>query len=215
MDVFLTFAGALAISVLASLAAAAQFADYFWYGEDFALLVVPVSGFALVAVLIFAVVYARAHSSRALAAVAIGLAIAAVLLAAAPVLVGYIAAQSKNPDLVLRGRDAQIRTALIIPMLLAVVTQWWFLRRRWLQARHLDHTTAWPWITTIAACVAALSPPGLAILGAAAAQSSTDWLRGLWLLVALALGGAVLLAGLIEWGIRARLRKRRLAPQGP
>ena len=47
------------------------------------------------------------------------------------------------------------------------------------------------------------------------AQSVTDWLRGLWLIVALVFGGIVLLVGLIEWGIRARMRRKSLAPQGP
>ena len=137
------------------------------------------------------------------------------MLVATPFLAEYVAAQSKNPEVVLRPRSGKIKTVLLIPMLLAVAAQWWFVRRRWLQARDLDHRTAWPWITTIAACVVMLSPIGLAILDAAVTQSVTDWLRGLWLIVALVFGGIVLLLGLIEWGIRARMRRRSLAPQGP
>ena len=137
------------------------------------------------------------------------------MIVATPFLAEYVAAQSKNPEVVLRPRSGKIKTVLLIPMLLAVATQWWFVRRRWLQARDLDHRTAWPWITTIAACVVMLSPIGLEILSAALAQSVTDWFRGLWLIVALIFGGIVLLVGLIEWGIRARMRRKRPAPQGP
>ena len=145
--------------------------------------------------------------------VAIGLAVVALVLVATPFLAEYVAAQSKNPEVVLRPRSGKIKAVLLIPMLLAIAAQWWFVRRRWLQARDLDHRTAWPWITTIAACVVMLSPIGLAILDAAMTQSVTDWLRGLWLIVALVFGGIVLLLGLIEWRIRAR-RRRRASPQG-
>jgi hypothetical protein len=215
VDLFLTFAGALVLSLLAALTAAAQFVDYFWYGEDLDLFVAPISGFALVAVAIFGVVYARAGTSRIFALVAIGLAIVALLPVAAPFLVEHIAVQSKNPDLSLRGRDEQIRTTLLIPMLIAIVIQWWFVRRGWMRARGLDHTTAWPWITTIGAIVVALTPIGLAILGAATAQSPTDWFRGLWLVVALCFAGIVALAGAVEWWLRVRRLRRKGAPQGP
>jgi hypothetical protein len=84
-----------------------------------------------------------------------------------------------------------------------------------MRARGLDHATAWPWITTIVACVIALSPIGLAILGAATAQSPTDWFRGLWLVVALCFAGIVALAGAVEWWLRVRRLRRKGAPQGP
>jgi hypothetical protein len=135
MERLLTLAGALALSLLAALAAAAQFADHFWYGEDFGLFVLPISGFVVVALSIFALAGARARSDRILAVVAIGLVIAALLLVAAPFLVAHIAGQSSNPDLSLRGRDPQIRTTLLIPMLLAIVIQWWAVRRGLLKAR--------------------------------------------------------------------------------
>jgi len=215
MDRLLTSAGTLALSLLAALAAAAQFVDHFWYGEDFGLFVPPIAVFVLVAAATFGIAYARARSSRLFGVVAIALAIAALALVAMPFLAEYVAAQSKNPEVVLRPRSAKIRTVLLVPMLLAVAVQWWFMRRRWLQARGLEHRTAWPWITTIAACVVMLSPIGIAILDAAVTQSVTDWLRGLWLMVALAFGGIVVLAGLVEWGVRVRRQRRSLAPQGP
>jgi hypothetical protein len=215
MDRLLILAGALALSLLAALAAAAQFVDHFWYGEDLGLFVPPLAAFALIATMVFAVVQGRARDSRVFDLVALGLAVVALALATTPFLPEYVAAQSKNPEVVLRPRSEKIKTVLLIPMLLAVATQWWFVRRGWLKARGLDHRTVWPWITTIAACVVALSPIGLAILAAAFAQSSTDWLRGLWLMVTLAFGGLVVLIGLIEWGIRVRRRRRSLAPQRP
>ena len=215
MDRVLTLTGALALSLLAAFAAAAQLVDSFWYGEDLGLFVPPLAAFGLIATMAFAVAQASARDSRMFGVVALGLAVVALALAIMPFLPEYVAAQSKNPEVVLRPHSSKIKTVLLIPMLLAIATQWWFVRRRWLQARSLEHRTVWPWITAVAACVLALSPIGLAILGAAIAQSSTDWLRGLWLIVALAFGGVVLLAGLIEWGIRVRMRRSRFAAQGP
>lgn len=211
----MTLAGALSLSLLAALAAAAQLVDYFWYGEDFGLFVPPIAAFGLIATLVFAATQAHAGGSRIFGLVALGLAVVALALAATPFLAEYIAAQSKNPEVVLRPRSEKIRTVLLVPMLLAVATQWWFVRRRWLQARSLEHRNVWPWITTVAACVIALSPIGLAILGAALQRSATDWLYGVWVIMSLAFAGLVLLAGLVEWGIRVRKRRRSLAPQGP
>jgi hypothetical protein len=215
MQRLLTLAGAFGLSLLVALAAAWRLIEHFWYGEDLGLFVPPLAGFVLIATVVFAVADARVRESRTLGLVALGLAAVALALVATPFLAEYVAAQSKNPEVVLRPRSGKIKTVLLIPMVLAVATQWWFVRRRWLQARDLDHRTAWPWITTVAACVVMLSPVGLAILDAALAQSSTDWLRGLWLIVALTFGGIVLVLGLVEWGIRVRKRRRSLAPQGP
>jgi len=215
MERLLTLAGAFGLSLVLALGTAWTLVEHFWYGEDLDLFVPPVAGFVMVATIVFAAADVRARNSRTLGLVALGLAVAVLVLVATPFLAEYVAARSKNPEVVLRPRSGKIKTVLLIPMLLAVATQWWFVRRRWLQARDLDHRTVWPWITTIAACVVTLSPIGLEILSAALAQSSTDWLRGLWLIIALMFGGIALLAGLIEWSIRARKRRRSLAPQGP
>ena len=215
MERLLTLAGAFGLSLIVALVAAWRLVEHFWYGEDLDLFVPPVAGFVLVVTVVFGVSYARAQSGRAFGMIAIGLVAAALVIVATPFLAEYVAAQSKNPEVVLRPRSGKIKTVLLIPILLTVATQWWFVRRRWLQARGLDHRTAWPWITTIAACVVMLSPIGLAILDAAVTQSVTDWLRGLWFIVALVFGGIVLLIGLIEWRVRMRRRRRGLAPQGP
>ena len=171
MERLLTLGGAFGLSLIVALVAAWRLVEHFWYGEDLDLFVPPLAGFVLVATLIFGLAYARARSSRAFGMVAIALVAAALVIVATPFLAEYVAAQSKNPEVVLRPRSGKIKTVLLIPMLLAVATQWWFVRRRWLQARDLDHRTVWPWITTIAACVVMLSPIGLEILSAALAQS--------------------------------------------
>ena len=215
MERLLTLVGAFGLSLTVAWIAAWRLVEHFWYGEDLGLFIPPLTGFVVLASMIFAVADARARDRRTFGLVALGLAAAALALVATSFLVAHVAGQSKNPDLVLRARDGKIRIVLLIPMLLALTAQWWFVRRRWLEARDLDRGTVWPWITTISACVLMLSPIGLAILDAAYTQSATDWFRGLWLVVALVFGGIVLLAGLIEWGIRARKRRESLAPRGP
>jgi hypothetical protein len=213
MGQLLTLAGAFVLSLIVALVAAWRLVEHFWYGEDLDLFVPPVAGFVLVATMVFALADARARDSRTLGLAALGLTIAALVLVVMPFLAEYVAAQSKNPEVILRPRSGKIRIVLLIPMLLAVAAQWWFVRRRWLEARDLDHWTAWPWITTIAACVVMLSPIGLEILDAAVTQSSTDWFRGLWLIVALGFGGIVLLIGVVEWLVRRRrLNAARVAP---
>jgi hypothetical protein len=206
MERLLTLAGAFGLSLIVAFVAAWRLVEHFWYGEDLDLFVPPVAGFVLIATMAFAAADSRARDTRTLGLLALGVGIVTLLL---------VATQSKNPEVVLRPRGGKIKAVLLIPMLLATLTQWWIVRRRWLQARGLDHRTAWPWITTIAACVVMLSPVGLAILDAAVTQSVTDWLRGLWLIVALVFGGIALLLGLIEWGIRARRRRLTSSPSQP
>lgn len=147
----------------------------------------------------------------ALGIVALALAAAACAIALLPGLVGEIASRSTNPPVVLRSHDRLVATAFLLPVLIAIVIQWGAVRRGWLRARGDDPATTWPWITFIVACVLGLSPIGLAIFGAAIAQSSTDWFRGLWLTVALVTTTVLLLAGLAEWFIRRRKLKARAA----
>jgi hypothetical protein len=211
VDRLFALATALLLSLATSLAAVSQLVSHFWYGEDLFLFAVPIMAFALAAIAVFAVAEARARTSAAFLPVAIGLAIAAVALVALPVVVEQIAAQSKNPAVVLRPRSGRIKLALLIPMLLAIVTQWRLVRRGWLRAHAQADAvaTTWPWLTTILACGVVLNPLGLAILTSAIERSSTDWLSGLWLAVSLAGAGLLLLIGLIEW--RIRRRKLRVA----
>jgi hypothetical protein len=125
-----------------------------------------------------------------------------------PGVVALLAAQSKNPPVVLRSHDQLIAVALLVPILLAILLQWRLVRWGWLAARRQTAPSTWPWFTTVFGLVLALNPLGLEILGAAIKQSRTDWFASLWLLVALTFGAALLLIGLIEWRIRV-LRTRR------
>jgi TRAP-type C4-dicarboxylate transport system permease small subunit len=63
-----------------------------------------------------------------------------------------------------------------------------------------------PWFTLVAAAVLILNPLGWEIVGSAIRYSPTDWLRDLWVLVAL-IGVAVLV---VMGGLEAWYRGRRL-----
>ena len=195
---------AFVFSLLLALVAAWLLADYYWYGEDFDLFVWPIASFALVSSVSFGATSLRAQSAGALRNVAIALAAIAVLFVVVPGLVGHIAAQSKNPPVVMRRHDQLVALALLVPMLLAVLLQWRLVRWGWLAARGQTAPTTWPWFTTVIGLVLALNPLGLAILGAAIKPSRTDWFASLWLMISLACGGVLLLLGSIEWRIRLR-----------
>ena len=195
---------AFGFSLLLALAAAWQLIDYYWYGEDLDLFVWPIASFALVSSVVFGTTSMRARGEGALRNAAITLAAIAVMLVVFPGVVGLVAAQSKNPPVVLRSHDQLVAVALLVPMLLAILLQWRLVRWGWLVARRQTAPTAWPWFTTVFGLVLALNPLGLAILGAAIKQSRTDWFAALWLTVSLTCGGVLLLLGWTEWRIRLR-----------
>ena len=212
MDQLGVLAAAFVLSLLAALGAAAQFADHYWYGEDFSLFVLPITVFAAVSVAAFGVAGTYVRDAGGLRVVALGLGAAALALTLLPGLVGEIARRSTNPDVVLRAHDRLVATAFLVPVLIAIMIQWGVVRRGRLRARGHEHATTWPWITFIIACVVVLNPLGLAVFGAAISQSTTDWFRGLWLMVALGIAAVLLLVGLLEWRIRSRKLKARAAP---
>ena len=195
---------AFVFSLLLALAAAWVLTDYYWYGEDLDLFVWPIASFALVSSVVFGTTGMRAHGEGALRNAAIALAAVAVLLVVFPGVVAILAAQSKNPPVVLRSHDRLVAVALLVPMLLAILLQWRLVRWGWLAARGQTAPTTWPWFTTVFGLALVLNPPGLAILGAAIKPSPTDWLASLWLMVALVCAGVLLLLGWIEWRVRVR-----------
>ena len=211
MDQVGVLAAAFVLSLLAALGAAAQLADYYWYGEDFSLFVMPITVFAAASAAAFGVAGATVGGAGGLRNVALGLAALALALTLLPGTRRRDRAPSTNPSLVLRAHDRLIATAFLLPALIAIVIQWRLVRRGWLRARGRDHATAWPWITFIVACVVVLNPLGLAIFGSAITQSTTDWLRGLWLTVALGIAAVLVLSGLLEWRIRGRKLRARAA----
>ena len=212
MDRLGVLAAAFVLSLLAALGAAAQLADYYWYGEDFSLFVAPITVFLAVSVAAFGMAGGYLGRAGGLRTVALGLAVLALALTLIPGLVGEIARRSTNPPVVLRAHDRLVATAFLLPVLIAIMIQWGVVRRGWLRAHGQDHATTWPWITCVVACVAVLNPLGLAIFGAAITQSTTDWFRGLWLTVALVIAAVLVLTGLIEWRIRSRKLRVRAAP---
>jgi hypothetical protein len=195
---------AFVFSLVLALAAAWLLTDYYWYGEDLDLLVWPIASFALVSSVVFGTTSMRAQGEGALRNAAIALAAIAVLLVVFPGVVGLVAAQSKNPPVVLRSDDRLVAAALLVPILLAVLLQWRLVRWGWLAACGQTAPTTWPWLATVFGLVLALNPLGLAILGAAIKQSRTDWFASLWLTVSLICGGVLLLLGWTEWRIRLR-----------
>lgn len=205
-------AAAFALSWLAALGVAAQLADYYWYGEDFSLFVLPITAFVAASIVAYGSAGAFAGRVGLLGVVALGLAAAAVALTLLPGLVDMIARRSSNPPVVLRGHDRFVATAFLLPVLIAIAMQWFLVRRGWMRARGRDPASAWPWITFIVACVVALNPLGLAIFGAAIAYSTTDWLRELWRTVAIGVTVVLVLAALVEWLIRRRRLKARVVP---
>ena len=216
MERLLTLAGAFGLSLIVALVAAWRLVEHFWYGEDLDLFVPPLAGFVLVATLIFGLAYARAQSSRAFGMVAIALVAAALVIVATPFLAEYVAAQSKNPEVVLRPRSGKIKTVLLIPdaprgrgaMVVRAAPLAAGAGPRPQDRVAVDHDHRG--LRRDAEPDRARDPQMPRWR-----NRSTDWLRGLWLIVALIFGGIVLLVGLIEWGIRVRKRRKSLAPQGP
>ena len=92
-----------------------------------------------------------------------------------------------------------------------MLVQWGLVRRRWLRLRGEDDFTLWPWITTMIGGLAILNPLGLDIIGQAIAYRPTNWLRDVVRTVALSGVAALIVMILIEYYIRGRMLRRRLA----
>jgi hypothetical protein len=208
MSTAFVFFGTLLVSLFVALLAALQLADFFNANQEFILvLLLPV--IAAVSMTAFAIAYAVGRT-RTIAATAIGLAVLALVLAAAPGLVQSIAGRSTNPYAI-GIENLTITLELLIPALLTVLIQWGLVRRRWLRVRGAEDLTRWPWVTTVVAGLVILNPLGLAVVSGALAQSGTDWLRELWTIITAAGVAMLIVLGLIEYYIRGRMLRRRLA----
>jgi hypothetical protein len=71
--------------------------------------------------------------------------------------------------------------------------------------------TRLPWFTLLAAAVLILNPLGWEIVGSAIRYSPTDWLRDLWVLVALTGVAVLVVMGCLEAWYRGRRLRARLA----
>jgi len=72
----------------------------------------------------------------------------------------------------------------------------------------------WPWFTIVVACLLALNPLGLAVIGSVIRQSTTDWLVGLRTTIVAIACGVLLILALSEWWLRRRWLARRAAGEG-
>ena len=134
------FLGMLLMSMVIALLAALQLGDFFGVGNEFAWVILAVAGFAVFALLVFALAYwlvRRADLLIWVAWVLAGLALAPLVL---PELAQTIADRSANPTTV-GAENVAITLELVIPALLAVLVQWGLVRRRFLRSAGQDDLT--------------------------------------------------------------------------
>jgi hypothetical protein len=212
MATVFAFLGIWLISLVVALLAAFQLGDFFGANAEFGLVILGVMGFTVLALLVFALAYAKARRAAVLAFVGLALAAIALAPAALPGLVQTIADRSTNPYTV-GTENTSIMLELVIPALLAVLVQWGLVRRRWLRAAAEDDFTRWPWIATAVAGLVVLNPIGLAFLQGTLKRSGGDFMWEFTAMVTGAVLAALLVMAWIECYIRDRILRRRL--EGP
>jgi uncharacterized membrane protein YadS len=105
------------------------------------------------------------------------------------------------------GRNAQIVVEFLVPALIAEIIIWRIALREWRKSRGADARTSWPWFTIAFGAALIFNQLGLDYLSAAIRQSPSDWLAGFSLLVSICAAGLLLILALIEYAVRARLRR--------
>jgi len=202
------FLGIFLTSLLVAELAALSLGDFFGANDEFVLVLAAVAAFAAFTTVVFAFCYSTMQRPRALNGIALLLALLTLALVAVPGLVGWIAAYSSNPFTV--GDElVSIALELVIPALLAVLTQWGLVRRRYLRMTGEDDLTRWPWVTTVIAVFVVLNPIGLTFLLATLKRSAGDMM---WPLVSAVTAGSVcalVVIAAIECYIRGRILRRR------
>src|SRR4051794_15191428 len=201
------FLGIFLTSLIVAELAALSLGDFFGANDEFVVVLAVVAVFTILSGAVFAVCYANLKRARALNWVAVLLALVAVVAVAAPGLVRWIASFSTNPFTVGEEEEVSIAFELAIPALLAVLVQWGLVRRRYLQVAGEDDLTRWPWVTTVIAAFALLSPLGLTFVLASFKQADF-----MWAFMASVTAGTVaalaVMAG-VEYYIRGHLLRRR------
>jgi hypothetical protein len=214
MSAVLAFTGTFLLSLFVALLAALQLADYFGANDEFIVVLMALPVFTFVSLLAFLIANAVAKRPSAFCWIALMLALLALSPLAVPALVQMIADRSTNPFTV-GIENTAITIELIVPALIAVLVQWGLVRRRWLRIRGEDDLSRWPWITTIVAGLVILNPIGLDILGQAITYRASNWMRELARTIAWSGAGTLIAITLIEYYIRGRMLRRRLAPPQP
>ena len=211
MRTILVFIGTYAFSLLVALYIGIQLADFFHAEEEFVAVIVAQVLFSVIAIVTFAIVYRFTTKARSLGLAAAGLGVVAVFLEELPALIAVISSRSTNPYLVGTSQDIAIAAELVIPVFVMLLIQWRLLRWRWLTAQELEHRSAWPWITILVALVIGLNRLSFEILSSAIRQDNGDMLAPFWLKISLAVGGALIAAGIYE----SSARRRKLAQRAP
>lgn len=211
MRTVLTFAGIYIFSLAVAYAAGVEVAAYFFLQDEFDAVLFALALFSVLAIAMFAALYVVQPNVTWLGYGAIGLGAAAFGVEQLPALADAFARHSTNPYLVGGAQDLAIAAAFLLPAFVMLLMQWVLLRRRWLVAHRLEHRMVWPWFTIVLACLLALNPLGLAVIGSVIRQSSTDWLVGLWTTIVAIASGVLLALALIEAWLRRRWVARRAA----
>jgi hypothetical protein len=207
------FLGIFLTSLLVAELATLSLGDFFAADDEFVLVLVAVAAFATTfTTAVFAICYATVQRARALNGIALLLALLAIMLVAVPGVVARIAAFSSNPFAA--GEEGiPIAVELLVPALLAVLTQWGLVRRRYLQMAGEDDLTRWPWVTTAIAAFVLLNRYGLEFIVASFKQTDIMWPFMSAVTVG-SVGALVVMAG-IECYIRGRILRRRKGPNPP
>jgi hypothetical protein len=203
------FLGMLLLSMVVALLAALQLGDFFGASGEFGLVIALVAGFAVFALLAFAIADAATRRAGVLTFVALILAVLAFAPVVLPGLVQKIAEHSTNPFTV-GVENTYITIELVIPALLTVLVQWGLVRRRRLLASRLEPLTHWPWVTTVVAGLVILNPFGLAFLQGTLAHSPANFMWEFTATVTATALGSLLVMAWIECYIRERILNRRL-----
>ncbi len=214
MTALVSYVGMFLLSLLVTLLAALQLADYFGATEEFILVLVALPVFVGFAMAVFTIAAWLARRVMVLDIAAVALAALAFMPVMLPAAVHLIASRSSNPYSV--GRDSfAVTIELIVPAVIGVLVQWGLIRRRWLWLKGQAAMTRWPWIATGVAGLTILNPFGLDLLGQALTYHPGNMMRDLARAVAFGGIAALIAIGAAEYYIRGRMLRRRQPPAEP
>ncbi len=208
MGTSFVFLGTLLLSQFVALLAALQLADHFRATEEFIAVMMGLILFAIIAVVVFAIIYNTARSARAFQTAALMLIIFVMVLLALPSLI-MAATQRTAAPIRIGADDIPVLLELLVPALITILVQWGLVRRRWLRRHGEDDLSRWPWITTLVAGLAFLNPPGLNALSLALRVTGLDGLQQAPVMIALGGAIALVLMAWIEIATRGRIMRRR------
>jgi hypothetical protein len=208
MAAALAFLGMWLLSLVVAVLAALQLGDFLRAGDLLPLLLAATAAHATLTIVVLGIGYRLAKQASQLDAVAFVLAMLAVALALWPDGLETIAAPSGNPSVA--SEPTFLALELLVPALLAILIQWGLVRQRWLRAADQEDISRWPWFSTMASCVLALNPFGLAFIWSALHAAASDSLKDFAIALVMGTAYALVVVGAIECYIRWRIQRRRL-----